>query len=242
MSIAQSRSQTHGVVEGFHSSHLSWDNHSCHLRSFLPTGYELRYPYPLVVFFHPRGSNEELVLKLAPHLSQRNYVCISLRGPERLQQRKDESWGYGWSCENELSDALEDNVLESIRYVRRNCHIHSERIYLAGFGEGADAAWRLGAQHPEKFAGVISLNGKLPSFGSPVLPFKKFRKLRAFLAHGQDNRRIPVDCCNQDFRLLLTAGLSVTQQIYPTTHRLHPWMLRDLNRWMMSHVDELPVD
>ena len=40
----------------------------------------------------------------------------------------------------------------------------------------------------------------------------------------------------QDARLLYTAGLSVTLQSYQTTHRIHADMLRDVNRWVMSHV------
>src|SRR5437868_4306655 len=51
------------------------------VRTFLPTGYEPRYPYPLLVFFHGHGGNEEQILRLAPRLSRRNYISIGLRGP-----------------------------------------------------------------------------------------------------------------------------------------------------------------
>ena len=51
------------------------------VRTFLPTGYEPNYAYPLLVFFHGHGGNEEQVLRLSPRLSRRNYICIGLRGP-----------------------------------------------------------------------------------------------------------------------------------------------------------------
>src|SRR5262245_7060632 len=66
------------------------------VRTYLPTGYEPNYPYPLVVFFHPRGGNECQVLGLAPQLSDRNYVCIGLRGPETVACRQDGGVGYSW--------------------------------------------------------------------------------------------------------------------------------------------------
>ena len=50
------------------------------MRTFLPTGYEPKYPYPLLVFFHGQGGNEEQIIRLAPRLSRRNYICIGLRG------------------------------------------------------------------------------------------------------------------------------------------------------------------
>ena len=46
----------------------------------------------------------------------------------------------------------------------------------------------------------------------------------------------PFNLARQDSRLLYTAGLSVELRSYPTTNRIHPHMLRDVNRWVMGHV------
>src|SRR5713226_9848406 len=54
------------------------------IRTFAPTCYEPRYPYPLIVFLHGYGGNEEQILRLAPRVSRRNYVSIGLRGPVGL--------------------------------------------------------------------------------------------------------------------------------------------------------------
>src|SRR5438445_792148 len=120
--------QTFRPAEGFYTSEVQHPRR-LPVRTFLPTGYEPRYPYPLLVFFHGRGGNEEQILHLAPRLSRRNYICISLRGPQELGAR--------------------DDVL-----------------------------------------------------------------------------------------LLYTAGLNVELHTYAATHRLHPDMLRDINRWMISQCYE----
>src|SRR5688500_18210537 len=66
------------------------------VRTFLPTGYEPNYAYPLLVFFHGHGGSEEQVLRLAPRLSRRNYICIGLRGPQLVGARADGRLGFSW--------------------------------------------------------------------------------------------------------------------------------------------------
>src|SRR5215470_14573430 len=88
----------HRPSEGFYTSEVqSLDRWP--IRTFLPTGYEPNYPYPLLVFFHGHGGSEEQVMRLAPRLSRRNYVCIGLRGPEELGPRKDGRLGYSWGMD-----------------------------------------------------------------------------------------------------------------------------------------------
>src|SRR5258708_10361627 len=119
---------------------------------------------------------------------------------------------------------------------RRCYHVHSERVYLAGFCEGATLAYRLGLSFPERFAGIISLNGSMPRTGCPLLRLNDLRLLKVFIGHGIANAVVPLSLARQDSRLLYTAGLSVHLHGYPTTHRIHSDMLRDVNRWVMGHV------
>ena len=39
-----------------------------------------------------------------------------------------------------------------------------------------------------------------------------------------------------NYRVLYTAGLDVRMHTYPTTHRIHPDMLRDIDRWIMEQI------
>src|SRR5262249_4804276 len=82
-------------AEGFYTSQLQAPR-CLPVRTFLPTGYEPRYPYPLLVFFHGHGGSEEQILRLAPRLSRRNYICVGLRGPQSLGDRSDGRPGFGW--------------------------------------------------------------------------------------------------------------------------------------------------
>jgi phospholipase/carboxylesterase len=207
------------------------------VRTFLPTGYEPRYAYPLLVFFHGHGGNEEQILRLAPKLSRRNFICIGLRGPEAVGIRDDGREGYSWAPDALCDAHQEDYIFRAIEQSRRSYHVHSERIYLAGVCEGATLAYRLGLLYPEKFAGVISLNGAMPQ-GGPLLRLPEVRQLSVFIGHGIANAIVPLSIARKNCRLLYTAGCPVEMHTYPATHRLHPHMLRDINRWVIARCNE----
>ncbi len=223
-------------AEGFYTSEVqALDRRP--IRTFLPVGYEPNYPYPLLVFFHGHGGDEEQVLRLAPRLSRRNYVSIALRGPEGAGDSADGRAGYGWGADDPCGTAVEEYVLRAVEQTRRSFHVHSERVYLAGFCEGATVAYRLGLAFPERFAGVLALNGAMPRRGCPLLRLTALRSLRVFIGHGIANAVVPLTMARRDQRLLYTAGLDVEMHTYPTTHRIHGDMLRDVNRWVMGHVN-----
>ena len=221
--------------EGFYTSEVQAVERRP-IRTFLPVGYEPNYAYPLLVFFHGHGGDERQVLRLAPRLSRRNYICIGLRGPETVGAHGDGHAGYSWGQDGAQDANVEEYVLRAVEQTRRNYHVHSERVYLAGFCEGATLAYRVALSFPERFAGVLSLNGSMPRRGCPLLRLPDLRELRVFIGHGIANAVVPLSLARRDHLLLYTAGLSVRMHTYPTTHRIHSDMLRDVNRWIMKHV------
>jgi phospholipase/carboxylesterase len=223
-------------AEGFYTSEIHTPR-PLPIRTFLPAGYEPRYPYPLLVFFHGHGGNEEQILRLAPRLSRRNYISIGLRGPVSAGSRECGAKGYAWGGSAYLS-LLEDYLVRAVQQTRRTYHVHSERIYLAGFAEGATLAYRLGLDLAGKVAGVISFNGAMPRHQRPLLRLPEARALRVFIGHGIANSVVPLSLARADARLLASAGLPVAMHTYPTNHRLHPHMLRDLNRWIIARCND----
>src|SRR5205085_10458947 len=101
--------RAHRPAEGFYTSEVQSPK-NLPVRTFLPIGYEPNYPYPLLVFLHAHGSNEEQALRLAPKLSRRNYVAISLRGPRRIEKHSRRP-GYCWTTDLESQSLVEDYVL-----------------------------------------------------------------------------------------------------------------------------------
>jgi phospholipase/carboxylesterase len=230
---------------------------------FIPQRYEPNYAYPLLALFHARGGDEQQMVRSMPALSWRNYVGLSLRGPEAVNKRGRPE-GYGWGpafvrpdrlaprpaapltdaeivrrrlleSSPDMIDVLEDGVFSAIRQTRRTLHVHSERIYLVGIGEGASVAYRLGLSYPERFAGVVAINGWLPGGFRPLGRLKACRELRILVVHGEWNARVPVRSARRDVATLRAGGLRVAFQSYPCAHRLTSPMLSDVDTWLINH-------
>lgn len=230
---------------------------------FIPQRYEPNYPYPLLALFHGRGGDEQQLLRSMPALSWRNYVGLSLRGPETAL-RRGRPEGFGWGpafarpdrasapaapalseaeiVRRRLSDdspdpidSLEDGIFSAIRQTRRSLHVHSERIFLVGCGEGAAVAYRLGLSYPERFAGVVAINGWLPGGFRPLARLKACRDLRILVVHGEWNARMPVRSARRDVSMLRAGGLKVAFQSYPCAHRITSPMLSDVDTWLINH-------
>jgi phospholipase/carboxylesterase len=223
--------QTFRPAEGYYTSETH-GGRPLPIRTFTPTGYEPRYPYPLLVFLHGSGGNEEQILRLAPRVSRRNYVAIGLRGPVCTGLNRKGAIGYSWGDAAHLP-MIEDYLLGAIQQTRLHYHIHSERIILAGFAEGATLAYRMGLQFPDKINGIIALNGHMPREDRPLLNLRQVRSLQVFIGHGIANSVVPSSLVRADRNLLWSAGLEVESHTYPTNHRLHPEMFRDVNRWII---------
>jgi len=224
--------------EGVYASHLPHLK-SLPVRTFLPTGYEPKYAYPLIVFFHQHGGSDEAVLRLAPRISRRNAIYLSLRGPVPLERQDEDGLpAFGWGEAGEHDDHLAEYLLKSVEQTRREFHIHSERVYLAGVAEGASLAYRMALRLPQRFAGVISINGTLPRpQEGPLFRDDEVKDLRVLIAHGAANEVVPLELARRDFLALYGAGADVLLSTYPCTHTVHPNMLRDVNRWVIRNVD-----
>src|SRR3974377_392166 len=111
--------RTFRPAEGFYTSEVQAPRR-LPVRTFLPTGHDTRYASPLCVFCRNPGGNQEQILRLAPRLSRRNYICIGLRGPEPVGIRDDGRQGFTWGADGECDAHLEDYVFRAIEQTRRS--------------------------------------------------------------------------------------------------------------------------
>ncbi|HEY1192275.1 MAG TPA: dienelactone hydrolase family protein [Gemmata sp.] len=223
--IKNNRAAEH-PAEGFRSALLPAAGNGP-VRLYLPTDYQPKYAYPLVVLFHADGECEEHSARLVPQLSRRNYIVLCLRGPVNLGLRADGRPAFGWSgaASNRGSKA-------ALAYATSRYSVHPDRVFLLGVGEGATAAYRLGLELGDRVAGVVALNGELPKGRLPA------SKLRVLIGHGTANPVVPVAGARRAATELTRSGATVRVTRYATSHRVHPDMLGDANRWIMQQITE----
>src|SRR5205809_2662010 len=105
--------RTFRPAEGFYTSEVQAPRR-LPIRTFLPTGYEPNYAYPLLVFFHGHAGSEKQILQLAPRLSRRNYICIALRGLQLVPDADEGQLRYSWGPEGRCDSLVEDYVLQAV--------------------------------------------------------------------------------------------------------------------------------
>lgn len=197
----------------------------------MPEVYEPGYAYPLIVWFHAAGGNEEDIFRVLPDISERNYLALAIRG-DRCSEA-----GHEWSTGELGPAALADKLESAIATMRQKFSIHPDRVFLAGVGSGGTTALELLLERPEAFAGAACLSGSFPQLTQPLARFRGLRGRRLLLSTKLDNPEVKVVEMVHTGRLLYAAGMHVATRIYqenddqPTTK-----MLRDIDHWIMDSI------
>lgn len=201
---------------------------------YVPESYEPNYAYPLILWLHGDGGSEGELPELMEQISPQNYLGLAFRGP--LPAKSGFPLGYRWlHSERAVSDFF-DPLHETVCLLRRAYHIHSERIFVAGFGSGASFALQLLLRRPEWLGGAICLGGGLPAMKSPLARFRELGGKKVLIGVGaRDCSRLAGET-SQTSRLLHTAGMHVTTRSYAAGHDLTPEILGYVNHWLMDGI------
>lgn len=191
---------------------------------FIPEGYEQNYAYPLVVWFHDSGESEQVLHRIMPEVSDRNALGIAIRGEQAVGLNR-----FDWS--EKKSEERESKLVSAIRSFRRDHHIHSERIVLAGRGIGARIAAEQFFSRPDWFGGLalfdvpsealsLDLSQRAEFIGKPVL---------------LDLPMVQLGRGREGVSRLRAAGLAVTFR-HQRSKSLSRDSLRSLDRWLLGSV------
>ncbi|HEX3998338.1 MAG TPA: alpha/beta hydrolase-fold protein [Pirellulales bacterium] len=228
---------------------------------FAPLHYEPNYAYPLLVWLHGPGHDEQQLRRIMPSISLRNYVAVAPRGtivapngaaaiaPGKIATVATatisdasasvdaaSAAGHGWRQTEGHIQAAELRVMECLDAAAEKFHVAPDRCFLAGYGSGGTMAFRIALRNPQCFAGVLSLSGPFPSGRSPLAQLHDVRRLEVFIACCRAGSLYPTETVCHDLRLLHTAGMSVVLREYPGDDALTPQMLADMDRWLMEQV------
>jgi predicted esterase len=120
----------------------------------LPPEYRHTRSYPVLMLLHKAGEKpKDLIDRFSAAAAENGYILVA------------PSWGgrgfgataYGYS------ETEHNQVLQSLRDVRRHFNIDSDRVFLFGLEQGGDMAFDVGLSHPDLFAGVIPM-GAMPEY------------------------------------------------------------------------------
>lgn len=198
---------------------------------FAPINYEKNYAYPLIIWLHSDGQSSRQLETLMPSLSIQNYVGVAPHASVGNFQ-----CGYFWEQDWDSIQSAHDLISESISRAKAKFNINPKRIFLAGAGGGGTMALRVGLQRPDEFAGIVSMNGPMPSGLTPLSQWTECRQMPIFWSHALDAEDRGTAMCEQ-FRFLYASGfLNVTAREYPTLGYLQKLAPQAVNEWIMEQI------
>ncbi len=185
---------------------------------FVPEHYEPNYAYPLIAWLTPRSGSNGRLQRLMRMVSERNYFGVSVPIVD--------------------AEGIEQQLLETFLSLRRQYHLHTERVYLLGFGQCGTLALQAGLSQPEWFAGIAAFSARWPDTPRLLSRYDDLRGKRVLLGIGEtDSAPIVSDALYMQ-QLLWSAGMHVTARAASTGPEADRGLLREVDRWIMQAIEQ----
>ncbi|MBS1787090.1 MAG: prolyl oligopeptidase family serine peptidase [Acidobacteria bacterium] len=167
------------------------DNSFQPYRFYVPTNYDAKKKWPLVVALHGMGGDENSFFasynngEIKRIAEARGYlvVCPKGRGPASM---------YMGSAETDVIDVL--------NAMKRDYSIDDDRVYLMGHSMGGYGSWSVAVNNPDLFAAIAPISGG----GQPLvmMNLKKIAHVPWIVIHGDKDPTVSVE----ESRKMVKAG------------------------------------
>jgi phospholipase/carboxylesterase len=184
---------------------------------YVPDYYEPNYAYPLIVWLSAAAARRRLQ-RLMRTVSERNYFGVTVPVVD--------------------GDAVEEQLFDTFVRLRRRYHLHTERVYLLGFGDFGTLALRTALSRPAWFAGVATISARWPESPRLLAQYDELRGKRVLLGIGETDSAAIVSDAMYVQQLLWSAGMHVTALAAPGGADADQCLLREVDRWIMQGIEQ----
>jgi phospholipase/carboxylesterase len=196
---------------------------------------------PLLLLLHGVGSHERDLFGLASELDGRFFV-VSARAP------LPHGGGFGWypvdftpngPVADEAKAQTSRDLLETfINEVVTAYEVDAERVYLAGFSQGAIMSLYLALHSPEKVAGVAAMSGRL--IGATLAERADDARLAGLpilAVHGVYDRVLTIAEGRRIRDELSRLPVKLTYHEYPMAHEVSRESLTEVASFLTTRLD-----
>lgn len=191
---------------------------------------------PLVVLLHGRGSNEQEILSLAPHLPA-GVEYAAVRAPIA------EGGGFAWFANRGIGRPVADSLRATMGWFTGWLDAVAPAgrpVILVGFSGGAAFAGGLVLDEPARYAGAAILHGTLPFDAGVPVDTGRLANLPVFVAQGETDQVIPRELLDRTWRYLhADSGAPTVGRRDPGGHGITAPTLHRLSQWIgdrLGHV------
>lgn len=183
--------------------------------------------WPLILFLHGRGERgDDLALVLRQGLARKLAQGFALPAVVAAPQCPADS---DWTLQDDALLALLDELAATYP-------IDRQRVYLTGLSMGGRGAWRLAAQHPQRFAALVPICGRRPDGVRSPEDARPLCDLPIWVFHGAQDQVVPITESDAMVAALREYGANVRYTAYPDADhnswtraydepQLYDWML-----------------
>lgn len=193
--------------------------------------------YPTVLALHGRGSNEEDLIGLAPHLPE-GLLWISPRAPLLLGPGS-----YEWYRVRVIGRPEPDQVLAALETIDRfidevlaNYPIDPQKLFLLGFSQGSILSMCYTLTHPSRIAGVIAQSGYVPNHVDLEIDEAGVKGKPFILTHGDQDTVLPVEWDRASRDRLQQLGVDLEYHEFPMGHNVSMESLEVIHKWLEKHL------
>jgi hypothetical protein len=142
---------------------------------WLPPEYNPQRSYPVAMLLHSHREKADILVKRwRDEAAKHGFILVApVWGGKSLAPKYD------------YNKADQDKVLDTLRDVRRKFNVDSDRVFLFGWQQGANAAFDIGLAHPDQFAGILPMNGDVSGF--PHRYWSNAQFLPMYIVEGDRN-------------------------------------------------------
>jgi phospholipase/carboxylesterase len=193
--------------------------------------------YPTVLALHGRGSNEEDLMGLAPHLP-RGLLWISPRAPLLLGPGSFEWYRVrmiGMPDPEQVFSAVE-TIDRFIAEIMAAYPIDPQKLFLLGFSQGSMLSMSYALTHPSRVAGVIAQSGYIPTNVDLEIDEAGLKGKPFLLTHGEQDTMIPVEWGRASRDRLQGLGVDLTYHEFQMGHSVSMESLAVINQWLEKYL------
>jgi phospholipase/carboxylesterase len=184
---------------------------------------------PLIVLLHGRGSSENSMIELAPHLPF-GPAYAAVRGP--LEDGTGFTWFAGHGAGRPEAASLATSMDWFMEWLDAEGDPERPAI-LVGFSAGAALAAALMLSRPERWAGGVLLYGALPFDAGVPLTRGRLAGMPVLLAHGEEDTVVPAELQQLTWDYLVQeSGAPLQATRVPGGHQLAGATVGDVGRWL----------
>lgn len=196
-------------------------------------------PAKCLILLHGVGGNEANLMDLAAGLEPDTLVVFA-RGPLQMGAQQF-AWfrvAFTESGPRIVPEEAERSRTTLIRFVEQLQTQHgvaAASTVIAGFSQGGILSASVALSAPERVAGFAVLSGRiLPELEPRLASKERLAGLKAFIGHGTQDSKLPVDWAHRSDALLNALGVDHQLRLYPMDHGISAAMHADFLAWLAA--------